>query len=60
MDEASSAAAWRSRPANADDLGFVHAAELDYIREREPEREAATKPISPEARGEAYKLCRWC
>ena len=32
---------WRSRPGAADDLDFLQEAELDYIREREPEREPA-------------------
>jgi len=32
---------WRSRPATADDLGFLHEGELAYIREREPEHEAS-------------------
>ena len=32
---------WRLRPATADDLGFLHEGELDYIREREPEQESA-------------------
>ena len=39
MDDASGAVA--SRPATADDLGFVHDGELAYVREREPEQEAA-------------------
>jgi ribosomal protein S18 acetylase RimI-like enzyme len=32
---------WRSRPGAADDLDFVREAELDYIREREPDQEQA-------------------
>jgi ribosomal protein S18 acetylase RimI-like enzyme len=32
---------WRSRPATTGDLGLLHEGELDYIREREPEQEAA-------------------
>jgi len=32
---------WWSRPGAADDLDFVQAAELDYIREREPDHEQA-------------------
>jgi len=32
---------WRSRPGAADDLDFLQAAELDYIREREPDQESA-------------------
>ncbi|MGY1804228.1 GNAT family N-acetyltransferase [Blastococcus sp. SYSU D00922] len=33
--------AWCTRPATPADLDLVHDAELDYIREREPEQEAA-------------------
>jgi ribosomal protein S18 acetylase RimI-like enzyme len=32
---------WRSRPGAAHDLAFVQEAELDYIREREPDQEEA-------------------
>lgn len=36
-----SGTAWRTRPAAVADLDLIHDAELDYIREREPEQEAA-------------------
>jgi len=41
MLAAMSRTAWCTRPATAADLDLVHDAELDYIREREPEQEAA-------------------
>jgi ribosomal protein S18 acetylase RimI-like enzyme len=41
MSETSDSPAWRSRTADAGDLPFVHEGELAYIREHEPEHEAA-------------------